>query len=220
MKRREALFTLASAGAAVAWPRPAAAQQLPREKLVALVRARPNVDPRTRPIQKIEPVELTPEPGNTVDNLPVFDHFVGDLHLRYVFDDERFVQAVRGRDLKRLKLDRKALPALVVENYRRLYPDLSVIQPYAGMGAVIKGGQLEPTILLDADFWDEQEKRIGAALIAAVPQRDMVVFTRIEPRQNIELLRHRAVLAYEQAGERALSRTILAWRQKRWEVVA
>ncbi|HEX2824764.1 MAG TPA: hypothetical protein VHP37_00345 [Burkholderiales bacterium] len=220
MKRREALLSLAAAGAAVAWPRPAAAQQHPREKLVALVRARSNVDPKTRPIQKIEPVELTPEPGNTVDNLPVFDHFVGDLHLRYVFDDERFVQAVRGRDLKRLKLDRKALPALVVENYRKLYPDLSVIQPYAGMGAVIKGGQLEPTILLDADFWDEQEKRIGAALIVAAPQRDMVVFTRFEPKQNIELLKHRAVLAYEQAGERALSRTILAWRQKRWEVVA
>ena len=201
-------------------PRAALAQQHPREKLVALVRARPNMDPKTRPTQKIEPVELTPEPGNPVDNLPIFDHFVGDLHLRYVFDDERFVQAVRGRDLQRLKLDRKSLPALVVTNYRRLYPDLSVIQPEPGMGAVIKGGQLEPTILLDADFWDEQEKRIGGPLIAAVPQRDMVIFTRSEPKQNIELLKHRVVLAFEKAGERALSRTVLAWREKRWEVVA
>src|SRR5688500_12089354 len=163
MNRRDALLTLASTGAAfsLGMPRPALAQTHPREKLVALVRARPNVDPKTRPIQRIEPVPLTPEPGNTVDNLPIFDHFVGELHLRYVFDDERFVQAVRGRDLARLKLDRKTLPALVVENYRKLYPDLSVIQPEPGLASVIRGGQLEPTILLDAEFWDEQEKRIG-----------------------------------------------------------
>lgn len=201
-------------------PRPALAQTHPREKLVALVRARPNVDPKTRPVQKIEAVPMTPEPGNTVDNLPIFDHFVGELHLRYVFDDERFVQAVRGRDMKRLKLDRKALPALVVENYRKLYPDLSVIQPEPGLAAVIRGGQLEPVILLDAEFWEEQEKRIGGPLIAAVPERDSVIFTRVEPKQNIELLKHRAVVAYEKAGERALSRTVLAWREKRWEVVA
>jgi hypothetical protein len=201
-------------------PRPALAQAHPREKLVALVRGRPNIDPKTRPVQKIEPVVMTPEPGNSVDNLPIFDHFVGELHLRYVFDDERFVQAVRGRDMKRLKLDRKALPALVVENYRKLYPDLSVIQPEPGLASVIRGGQLEPTILLDAEFWEEQEKRIGGPLIAALPERDSVIFTRVEPKQNIELLKHRVVLAYEKAGERALSRTVLAWRQKRWEVVA
>jgi hypothetical protein len=222
MNRRNALVSLASTGAAVALGAAgeARAQQHPREKLVALVRAWPNVDPKSRPVQKIEPIELKPEPGNTIDNLPVFDQFVGELHLRYVFDDERFVQALRGRDLKRLQLDRKALPEIVVENYRKLYPDLAVIQPYPGMGAVIRGGQLEPTILLDADFWEEQVTRIGSALIAAVPERDTVIFTRIEPRQNIELLKHRAVLAYEKAADRALSRTVLAWREKQWEVVA
>jgi hypothetical protein len=222
MNRRDALITLASGAAAAAFGAPGAAhaQQQPREKLLALVRAWPNANPNLRPVQKIEPVELKPEAGNTVDNLPVFDQFVGDLHLRYVFDDERFMQAMRGRDLKRLKLDRKALPALVVENYSKLYPDLSVIQPYPGMGAVIRGGQLEPTILLDADFWEEQVSRIGGPLIAAAPQRDTVVFTRIEPKQNIELLKHRVVLAYEKAADRALSRTVLAWRDKRWEVVA
>ena len=54
-------------------------------------------------------------------------------------------------------------------------------------------------------------------LIVAVPERNVVVFTRIEPKQNIELLKHRTVLAYEKAGERALSRTVLAWRERRWE---
>ena len=180
----------------------------------------PGVDPAKHPVQRIEPIELKPEPGNTVDNMPVFDTFVGELHLRYVFDDERFVQAVRGRELKRLELKRSDLPGLVITNHRRIYPDLTVIQPEPGLGAVIRGGQLEPTILLDPDFWDEQEKRIGGALIAAAPERDSVIFTRIEPKGNIERFKSRAAIAYDKAGQRALSRTILAWRERHWEVVA
>ena len=226
MKRRRALLGLASTGAAFALPaieRSAHAQDPSvntKEKVVALVRAAPGLDPKARSVQKIEPIALKPPAGSSPSDLPVFDYFVGELHLRYVFDDPRFVQALRVRDLKRLGIDRKDLPKLVVENYRKLYPNLAAIQPEPGLGVLINGGQLEPTVLLDTEFWDAQAKRIEGPLIAAIPERDSVLFTRADPKQNIELLKHRAVVAYEKAGKQALSRTVLAWRKSRWEVVA
>ena len=225
MNRRSALLRLASTGAALALPAVERAHaQDPsvnsRDKIVALVRAASDIDPKSRVVQRIEPIALTPEAGTSPSDLPVFDYFVGELHLRYVFDDPRFVQAVRVRDLKRLGINRSELPKLVVENYRKLYPNLAAIQPEPGLGVLINGGQLEPTMLLDAAFWDAQSKRIEGPLIAAVPERDQVLFTKAEPRQNIELLKHRVVGAYEKAGKQALSRTVLAWRKSRWEVVA
>ena len=226
MNRRRALLRLGSGTAALAlpgWTRTAHAQDAAansRDKVVALVRSAPEIDPKSRAIQKIEPIVLKPEAGSSASDLPVFDHFVGDLHLRYVFDDPRFVQAMRARDLVRLKLARSDLPKLVVENYRRLYPDLTVIQPEPGLAVVGKGGELEPTVLLDAAFWNDQAERAGGPLIAAVPERNSVLFTKAEPRQNIELLKHRAVIMFEKAGKQALSRTVLAWREGRWEVVA
>ena len=56
---------------------------------------------------------------------PLFDHFVGDLHLRYVFDDPKFMIALSGHDLKRLGVAREELVTLATANFRRLYPKLS-----------------------------------------------------------------------------------------------
>lgn len=190
-----------------------------RSKLIALVRAQPGIDPRKRPVQKIEPVVMEAEAGTSAENLPIFDHFVGDLHLRYVFDDPRFMQAVRGRHLKRLGLTRDELPELVVKNYRRLYPQVKVIKPEPSLAAITNGGGLEPCILLDGSFWENARRRVGGDIIAAVPDRRTVVFTR-RNKESVELLKHMAVNAYDNAGQYALSRTVLAWRMWRWEVAA
>lgn len=226
MDRRGALTRLGAAGASLALSaecaRAASLDPLPRTKeyIVALVRSHPEVNPRSRPVQKIEPVAIKVDPKSAAESSPLFDHFVGDLHLRYVFDDPKFTQFVRGHDLKRLGLDRDELPALVVSNYRRLYPKVTVLHPDPGLGVVSHGGQLEPCVLLDGAFWERQQKTIGKELIAIVPSSDEVIFTSRDPKQNIELLKHLAVQRYENAGKRAVSRTVLTWRYLRWEVLA
>jgi hypothetical protein len=224
MDRRKTLISLASGGALLAFGGAAARAQskdpLPRTRdyIVALVRSTRS-DPKARPVQKIEPVVTRVDPNSSPDNAVVSDHFVGDLQLHYVFDDPQFLLALRVRDLKRLGINREDLPAIVVENYRRLYPDLMVAHPEPGLGVVVKGGKLEPCVLLDGAFWERQQKRAGKELITVVPSTDEVLFTSSEPRQNIELLRHLAVQRYEAAGKRAVSRTVFAWRNFRWQVV-
>src|SRR5512145_726302 len=105
----------ALAGAGLGLHRAAARAQKPvfrdadrtRDKIVALVRAFPGDDPRAlRHIQKIEPITDISIPGVTVppEQLPLMDYFVGDLHLRYSFDDPKFVSSVSAGDLKRLGL--------------------------------------------------------------------------------------------------------------------
>jgi hypothetical protein len=227
MTRRRALSRIAAGGAALALARPAAraAQSkdpLPRTKdyILALVRSHPAVDPKSRPVQKIEAAIPPPDPKSSPENALVFDHFVGDLHLRYVFEDPSFMLALRLRDLKRLGVQRDELPPLVVANYRRLYPKLSVEWPERWLGVLANGGELEPCAMLDGAFWEHQQKALGGELIAAVPSAHEVYFTPREPKQNIELLKHLAVLHYEKAGKRAVSRTVFAWRFFRWEVLA
>lgn len=225
--KKRALLKLASGSAMLALPpaRAGAAQSkdpLPRTKdyIVALVRALPAADPKARPAQKIEPVVFKPDPKSAPGNELVFDHFVGDLHLRYVFDDPQFMLAMRARDLKRLDIRREDLPAIVVENYRRLYPKVTVMRPEPSLGVVTNGGLLEPCTMLDGLFWEQQRRAFGGELIATVPARDAVFFTTREPRQNVELLKHLAVQAYEKAGKGAVSRTVFVWRNYRWQVIA
>jgi len=217
---------LRAAASAAAWAATGARagqskDPLPRTKdyVVALVRSNQS-DPKSRPVQKIEPVVFRPDPKSSPDNALVFDHFVGDLQLRYVFEDPQFMLAMRVRDLKRLNLQREELPTLAVANFRRLYPKIGVAWPERWLGAVGEGGGLEPLTMLDGAFWNRQAKAFGGEVIVAVPSANEVYFAPREPKQNIELLKHLAILHSEKAGRRAVSRTVFAWRFFRWEVLA
>ena len=225
--KRRTLLKLAPAGAMLALaPGAACAAQskdpLPRtrEYIVALVRSHPGADPRSRPVQRIEPAIAREDAKSAPGNALVFDHFVGDLHLRYVFDDPQFMLALRARDLTRLGVARDELPALVVSNYRRLYPDVIVTHPDRWLGLVTRGGELEPCVMLDGMFWQRQMKAFGGPVIAAVPSTNAVYFTPREPKANVELLKHLAILESEKAGKRGVSRTVFEWRNFRWQVLA
>ena len=218
----------ALAAAGVGLHRAAALAQTPtfrdadrtRDKIVALVRAFGSDDPGAmRHIQKIEPIAEISILGVTVapDQLPLMDYFVGDLHLRYSFDDPRFVSGVSAGDLKRLGLKREQLLALSVENFRRLYPGRKIEYPLPQVALVTDAGDLEPSLMLDAAFWEKESQRRGSSIVAAAPARDVLMFSDRSARGNVDLLKKLAVDVYASVGNEALSKTVFLWNQGRWE---
>ena len=191
-----------------------------RDKIVALVRSFGSDDPKAmRHIQRIEPIAEISIPGVKVapDQLPLMDYFVGDLHLRYSFDDSRFVSSVSAADLKRLGLKRDELLALSVENFRRLYPGRKIEYPIPQVALVTDAGDLEPCLMLDAAFWEKESQRRGSAIVAAAPARDVLMFADRSVRGNADILKKLAVDVYAGAGKEALSKTVFLWNQGRWE---
>src|SRR5574341_529495 len=159
-----------------------------RDKIVALVRAFASDDPRAmRHIQKIEPITDISIPGVTVpaDQLPLMDYFVGDLHLRYSFDDPKLVSSVSTADLKRLGLKRDQLLPLAVANFRRLYPGRKIEYPLPQIALITDAGNLEPCLMLEAAFWEKESKRRGSAIVAAAPARDVLMFSDRSERGNV-----------------------------------
>ena len=194
-----------------------------RDKIVALVRAFALEDPRAmRHIQKIEPIAEVSIPGVKVppDQLPLMDYFVGDLHLRYSFDDPKFVSSVSASDLKRLGLKREQLLALSVENFRRLYPNRKIEYPVPNIALVTDAGDLEPCLMLDAPFWEKEAERRRSAIVAAAPARDVLMFSDRSARGNVETLKKLAVDVHATADKEALSKTVFLWNRGRWEAFA
>lgn len=194
-----------------------------RDKIVALVRSFGSDDQRAmRHIQKIEPITEISIPGVTAapDQLPLMDYFVGDLHLRYSFDDPKFVSSVSAADLKRLGLKREQLLPLSVENFRRLYPGRKIEYPVPQIALVTDAGDLEPCLMLDAAFWEKESQRRKSSIIAAAPARDVLMFSDRSVRGNVDLLKKLTVDVYASVGKEALSKAVFLWNQGRWEVFA
>lgn len=202
-------------------PDPMAPPPGSRDNIVALVRTHQGP---LRKVQDIKPVTGMKIQGleNQPDLLPVIDTFVGDLDIRYAFDMDSGFRYVTERDLKTLKLAREQLPALTVANYRKLYPKLTVERPASFVGMFANGGELEPGKMLDFDFWEKEKSRplyAGGEIVCAVPVRDVCWFTGLKPANNVSNLRVNTERAHKDAGERAISRLMFLWRNKRWEVL-
>ena len=207
---------------------PGRAQQPPvsdadrtRNRIVALIRSSGETDPRAMVhIQKIEPVADVRVAGVAAkpEHLPLIDHFVGHLQIRYSFDDPRFITAVSASDLKRLKLKREELLPLSVANFRRLYPKMRVERLQPHLAVVVEAGELEPSLMLESRFWDEQKLRAGADIVASVPARDTLLFADRGVTTYVDILKGITADVYASAGKDALANTLFLWNQGRWEV--
>ncbi len=202
-------------------PEPSAPPPGTRDTVVALVR---QFQGPIRKFQDIKPLTGMKVQGleNQPDLLPLIDTFVGDLDIRYAFDADSDFRYLTERDLKTLKLTREQLPALAVANHRRLYPKLAVERPTPLVGRFVHGGELEPSKMLDVDFWEKEKSRPqypGGEIVCAVPARDVCWFTGRKPADNMQNLRVNTERAHKEAGERAISKLLFLWRNKRWEVL-
>ena len=132
-----------------------------KDDIVPLVRSYTGA---IRKFQDIKPLTGMMVAGleNQPDMLPLIDTFVGDLDIRYAFDADAGFRYLSERDLKTLGIARDQLLRLAVANFRRRYPKITVERPIAFVGKLANGGELEPCMMLDVDFW-EKEKRVTAA---------------------------------------------------------
>ncbi len=199
-------------------PEPAAPPPGNRDNIVALVRQfqgplRKFQDIKTLTGMKVQGLENKP------DMLPLIDTFVGDLDIRYAFDADSGFRYLTERDLKTLKLARDQLLPLAVTNYRKRYPKITVERPTPVVGMFANGGELEPSNMLDFEFWEKEKSRFGGEIVCAVPARDVCWFTGLKPAGNVQNLRTNTERAHKDAGERAISRLLFLWRNKRWEVL-
>ena len=192
-----------------------------RNDIVPLVRS---FSGAVRKFQDIKPLTGAKVQGaeNQSDLAPLIDTFVGDLDIRYAFDAENGFRYLNERDLKTLNLSRDQMLHLALGNFRRRYPKITVERPVAFVGRLANGGELEPSMMLDTDFWEKEKMRpayAGGEIAAAVPVRDVLWFTAAKSMENVRNLRENTERSHKEAGERAVSKLMYLWRNKRWEVL-
>ncbi|NML42630.1 hypothetical protein HHL11_02635 [Ramlibacter sp. G-1-2-2] len=145
--------------------------------------------------------------------------FLGDMQLRFVFDEPGVATpaVVRPQDLLRLELQPPQAVAHAVANFRRLAGPPQVAS--LGNGVYSLRGQhrdYDPCWLLDRTFWRAQLAKFPQGLLAALPRRGMLMFVPAgDPASEGELSRQ-ATRLLANAGDAALSACIYRFDEKGW----
>lgn len=146
-------------------------------------------------------------------------HYLGDMHIRLVFDGGQSMQSASPEDLARLKLSPQQALQLAVANLRRVY-GMPAVQPWSGGLMQVQGSSadLNSSYFLDRDFWNELESRHPAGLVVAVPRRGGLVYAPLEDEEAVARLRFSAAALYASGERSRVSSGLYLFKAGRWSV--
>lgn len=145
--------------------------------------------------------------------------YLGDMHLRLVFDGSRRVQSALPNDLQRLHLSPEQALERAVANLRQRYGE-PVAEPYEGGLMQVHGNapELDSSYFLDHAFWQDQLRASPAGVIAAVPDRGGLVFARADDEAAIATLRFSAAALFAGSDATRISSGLYLFKDGRWSV--
>lgn len=169
-----------------------------------------------RLVSKSRAAALLADPARAGASKPVTVPMVGDLVVTYFHnmlasDDEVTVGELQQYGVTLERLREYALANAACEWSK------VVDESYGGLSKMFAKQRVESsTVALWDAFWEVASERNGS-ILAAFPQRDVVLFTRADSRDAVASLLE-AVDCIDTLGDAALSRHVYAWGPSGWQI--
>jgi hypothetical protein len=157
--------------------------------------------------------------GRRIDLATSWYHYIGDMHIRLVFDGGQTLQSAAPNDLERLRLSPEEALDLAVNNLRRVY-GVPEAKPWTGGLMQVQGRAPEfaSSYFLDRDFWRGVQREHPEGVVAAVPQRGGLVFASADDGDAVQALRFSAAALYAGAPGQRVSSALYLFKDGRWSV--
>ena len=157
--------------------------------------------------------------GRRIDLATSWYHYLGDMHIRLVFDGGQTPQSASPNDLERLGLTPEAALDTAVANLRRVYGAPHVM-PWSGALQQVQGGadDFASSYFLDRQFLTALASSHPQGIVAAVPQRAGLVFAPAEDDSAIEALKFSAAALYAGGGGTRISSALYLFKDGHWSI--
>src|SRR4051812_27583882 len=161
--------------------------------LIVVLRESPGSNKQDEELRPFGKISARMPDGRPVEFEASWFQYLGDMHLRLVFDGQRHVQSAMPQDLQRMQLSPEQALHVAVDNLRRRYGE-PVAEPWTGGLMQVHGNapELDSSYFLDRDFWLEQLQQSPSGIVAAVPDRGGLVFAHADDPSAVATLRFSA----------------------------
>jgi hypothetical protein len=177
-------------------------------------------------VNKPDEVLIPGEKGRTI--LPngrevvvdfAYFEFIGDMHIRFVFDGPQSMLIATAHDLAQLNLSPDEAIQVAVANIKRVY-GAPIVKPWVGglMQVQGKSSDLDSSYFLDRDFWRELIREHPEGLVVAVPKRGGLVFTPVTETDVVEHLRKNVAYLYSTSEKMRISSALYLFKDDHWTV--
>lgn len=217
--RRLASAWLAACGVALAAGAAAESVDTGAGNLLVVLRESRGENKQHESLEPFGKLRATLADGREIELETSWYQYLGDMHVRLVFDGDRTMQSVSPEDLERLQLSPEDALQLAVANLRRVY-GAPAARPWSGRLMQVQGGatDLNSSYFLDREFWRELQAQHPEGLVVAVPRRSGLVYAPISDEAAVTSLRFSAAALYAGGPGARLSSALYLFKDGRWSV--
>jgi hypothetical protein len=187
--------------------------------LLAVLRESPGANKQGEELRPFGKIAFTAADGRETLFEASWYQYLGDMHLRLVFDGRQQMQSAVPDDLTRLKLSPEQALARAVSNMRQRY-GAPVARPYGGGVMQIEAAEADfaSSYFLDREFWLAQLREHPEGIVAAVPTRRGLVFAPVADAVALTSLRFSATALYTAQERSRVSSALYLDTDGRWSV--
>lgn len=146
--------------------------------------------------------------------------FIGDTHVRFVFDGPRMMINATLQDLERLGINgvEDAL-ALALSNVKRVYGEPKA-SPWEGDLMIVQGRSpdLNSAYFLDRAYWQGLLKSHPEGLVVSVAKRGGLLYTPLSNAKAVEGLKRSVAYLHASSERMRVSSALFLFKDGKWSV--
>jgi len=146
--------------------------------------------------------------------------FIGDTHIRFVFDGPQSMINATPQDLERLGIKNvdEALD-LAIANIRKTY-GAPMTKPFEGgvMQVQGKSPDLDSSYFLDRSFWNELLKKHPEGLVVSVAKRGGLLYAPATDTKSVDGLKRGVAYLHSSSQRQRVSSALFLFKDGKWAV--
>lgn len=187
--------------------------------LMAVVRESQGANKRDEALKPTGKMQMTGSDGTPVEVEFASFEFIGDMHVRFVFDDVNTMRVLRPEELTKLDLSPERALDLAVANIKRVYGEPKAVPLTGGISQVQgKSPDLDSSYFLDRQFWRGLLKQHPEGLVVAVPSRGGLLFAPAADDEAVGILRNNVGHWYIESDRLRVSSALYLFKDDHWSV--
>ncbi|MBC3930432.1 hypothetical protein [Undibacterium curvum] len=144
--------------------------------------------------------------------------YLGDMHVRFVFDTPTSMPSATPKDIERLALTPEAALELAVRNIKRVYGEPKAVPLNDLFEVKAKSPDLDSSYFLDKDFWNAQLKKYPDGVVALVAKRGGLMFAPLVDLKAVETMKSSVAYLHSSSERMRISSALYLFKDGKWSV--
>jgi hypothetical protein len=199
---------------------PSAIPEPTRENLMVVVRETIGANRTADSLTPTGPVKGRLHDGREFEMETASWEFIGDTHIRFVFDGPTIMRNATLQDLAKLGVPKvEDALSLALTNVKRVYGEPSA-EPWEGGLIQVKGKSpdLNSSYFLDRGYWAGLLRAHPEGLVVSVASRGCLLYTPLSNTNAVDSLKRRVAYLHSSSQHLRVSSALFLFKAGQWSV--